>query len=38
MAEKRSKAAVKRHKWDPKTKAMIVVGGLKGNKVADICL
>ena len=29
---------MKRRKWDPKTKAMIVVEGLKGKHVADICI
>ena len=29
---------MKRRKWDPKTKAMIVVEGLKGKQVADICI
>jgi transposase-like protein len=29
---------MKRRKWDPKTKAMIVVQGLKGKPVAEICL
>jgi transposase-like protein len=29
---------MKRRKWDPKTKAMIVIQGLKGKPVADICL
>ena len=28
---------MKRRKWDPKTKAMIVVEGLKGKPVAEIC-
>jgi transposase-like protein len=28
---------MKRRKWDPKTKAMIVVQGLKGREVSDIC-
>ncbi len=30
--------AMKRRKWDPKTKAMIIVQGLKGKLVAEICL
>jgi transposase-like protein len=38
MAGNREKTAMKRRKWDPKTKAMIVVQGLKGKPVADICL
>ena len=29
---------MKRRKWDPKAKAMIVVEGLKGKHVADICI
>lgn len=29
---------MKRRKWDPKTKAMIVVQGLKGKPVGEICL
>jgi len=29
---------MKRRKWEPKTKAMIVVEGLKGKQVADICI
>jgi len=29
---------MKRRKWDPKTKAMIVVQGLKGKPVAEICM
>ena len=29
---------MKRRKWDPKTKAMIVMQGLKGKPVAEICL
>jgi transposase-like protein len=29
---------MKRRKWDPETKAMIVVEGLKGKQVADICI
>jgi len=29
---------MKRRKWDPKTKAMVVVEGLKGKHVADICI
>ncbi len=26
-----------RHKWDPQTKATVVLQGLKGRAVADIC-
>jgi transposase-like protein len=29
---------MQRRKWDTKTKAMIVVQGLKGKPVAEICL
>ena len=29
---------MKRRKWDPKTKAMIVMQGLKGKPVAEICI
>jgi len=29
---------MKRRKWDPKTKTMIVLQGLKGKPVAEICL
>jgi transposase-like protein len=29
---------MKRRKWDPETKAMIVVEGLKGKQVIDICI
>ena len=28
---------MKRRQWDPKTKAMIVLQGLKGKQVIDIC-
>jgi len=28
---------MKRREWDPKTKAMIVLQGLKGTPVSDIC-
>ena len=27
-----------RHKWDPQTKATVVLQGLKGRPVADICI
>ena len=36
MAERRT--AMKRRKWDPKTKAMIGVEGLKGKPVSEICI
>jgi len=29
---------MKRRKWDPKTKALIVVEGLKGRQISDICI
>jgi transposase-like protein len=29
---------MKRRKWDPKTKAMIVVEGLKGKQLSEICI
>jgi transposase-like protein len=29
---------MKRRQWDPKKKAMIVIEGLKGKPVADICI
>ena len=29
---------MKRRKWDPKTKAMIVIEGLKGRPVSEICI
>jgi transposase-like protein len=29
---------MKRRKWDPKTKAIIVIQGLKGKPVGEICL
>jgi len=29
---------MKRRKWDPKTKAMIVMEGLKGKQVSEICI
>jgi transposase-like protein len=28
---------MKRRQWDPKTKAMIVIEGLKGKPVAELC-
>ena len=36
MAERET--AMKRRKWDPKTKAMIVMEGLKGKPVSEICI
>ena len=38
MAGNRKRTAMKRRKWDSKTKAMIVIQGLKGKPVAEICL
>jgi transposase-like protein len=38
MADNREETAMKRRKWDAKTKAMIVVQGLKGKAVGEICL
>jgi transposase-like protein len=32
------RTAMKRRKWDSKTKAMIVLQGLKGKPVGEICL
>lgn len=29
---------MKRRRWDPKTKAMIVMEGLRGKSVAEICI
>jgi transposase-like protein len=29
---------MKRRKWDPKTKALIVLEGLKGKPIVDLCL
>ena len=29
---------MKRRKWDPKTKAMIVIEGLKGKPVSELCI
>jgi transposase-like protein len=37
MAAK-EKAAMKRRQWDPKKKAMIVLEGLKGKPIADLCI
>ena len=38
MAGNGEKTAMKRRKWDSKTKALIVLQGLKGKPVAEICL
>lgn len=32
------RTAMQRRKWDPKIKALIVMEGLKGKMVADICI
>ena len=37
MAGERGVAAMPRRKWDPQTKATIVLQGLKGRPIADIC-
>jgi transposase-like protein len=37
MAGERGTAMSKRRKWDAQTKALIVLQGLKGESVADIC-
>lgn len=37
MAENEEKTAVKRRNWDPKTKAMIVLQGLKGKPIVELC-
>jgi transposase-like protein len=37
MAEIRRKTAMHKRKWDPKTKAMIVLQGLKGKPIAELC-
>jgi transposase-like protein len=36
MAEEET--AMKRRKWDPKTKAMIVIEGLRGKPIAELCI
>jgi len=38
MAEERGVTAMPRRKWDPKTKATIILQGLKGRSIADICI
>jgi transposase-like protein len=32
------KTAMKRRQWDPKKKAIIVLEGLKGKPIADLCI
>jgi transposase-like protein len=34
----KGRTAMKRRKWDAKTKAMIVVEGLKGKPISEICI
>lgn len=38
MAEIRRKKAMNKRNWDPKTKAMIVMVGLKGKPISEICI
>jgi hypothetical protein len=38
VAGKEGETAMKYRKWDAKTKGMIVLEGLKGKPVSDICL
>jgi transposase-like protein len=38
MAGGRGVTAMTRRKWDPQTKATVVLQGLKGMPVADICI
>jgi transposase-like protein len=38
MAGERGETAMPRRKWDAQTKATIVLQGLKGRPVADICV
>jgi transposase-like protein len=33
----KERTAMERRKWDPKQKALIVLQGLKGKPIADIC-
>jgi transposase-like protein len=37
MAGERGATAMPRRNWDPQTKASIVLQGLKGKRVVDIC-
>jgi transposase-like protein len=37
MAGNKEKTAMKNRKWDAKTKALIVMEGIKGKPVTDIC-
>jgi transposase-like protein len=37
MAVERGETAMTRRQWDPQTKATVVLQGLKGRMVADIC-
>ena len=38
VAGEKGETVMKHHKWDAKTKGMIVLEGLKGKPVSDICL
>ena len=38
MAGERGVTAMSRRKWEPQTKATIILQGLKGRPVADICI
>jgi transposase-like protein len=38
MAGERGVTAMPRRKWDPRTKTTVVLQGLKGRPVADICI
>jgi len=37
MAGERGVTAIPRRKWDPRTKTTVVLQGLKGRPVADVC-
>jgi transposase-like protein len=37
MAGNKEKTAMQKRRWDPKTKAMIVLQGLKGKPIAQLC-
>jgi transposase-like protein len=37
MAEERGVTAMPRRKWNPQTKATVVLQGLKGMSIVDIC-
>jgi transposase-like protein len=38
MAGERGETAMPRRKWDAQTKANIVLQGIKGRPIADICI